>query len=276
MPATGFDVVARDSLGAVPPSDGGIVRIDLWGLKLHPVTLAQTLTAVEHLVRDGQPGYVITANLNYAMLSASDKRLRQVNDQASLLLADGMPLVWASRWKKRRLPERVAGADLIPALCELAALKGLRMFFFGGGPGVAEQAAENLSARFPGLNVVGIEAPDLESLSSEQEAELLARIRIRRADVFLAALGQPKGELWLARHYQAIGAPVSIQIGASLDFAAGRIPRAPRWVQAMGLEWAYRLSREPRRLAGRYWSNGVFLVRVILSDVFRAKNVERP
>lgn len=241
-------------------------RVWIWGLPLAPLTLRQTLDEVDRLVQEGTPSYFITANLHYAMLTAQDGRLPSVNDQAAFILADGMPLVWASRWKNGRLPERVAGADLLPALCERAAAKGHRVFFLGGSPGVGQEAAANLCGKYPGLQIVGIEAPRLERLSAGEHAALILRIRDARPHLLFAALGQPKGELWLQENCRALGVPVCAQVGASLDFAAGRVKRAPHWVQRLGLEWAYRLYREPSRLFLRYARNGLFILRMCIRD----------
>jgi N-acetylglucosaminyldiphosphoundecaprenol N-acetyl-beta-D-mannosaminyltransferase len=258
---------------AVAPSLPAPVWI--WGLPLAPLTFEQTLDAVEELIKSGEPHYFITANLHYAMLTAEDTRLPAVNEEAAFILADGMPMVWASRWQPRPLPERVAGSDLVPALCERAAERGYRVFLLGGAPGVAEEAGRQLLRRFPGLALVGVEAPPFRPLSSEEQAQLLARIRDARPDMLFVAFGQPKGEVWLAKHYKELGVPACVQIGATLDFLAGRVRRAPRWIQRLGFEWAYRLSREPTRLATRYGSNFLFVARMLLRDVFGSRRRPR-
>jgi N-acetylglucosaminyldiphosphoundecaprenol N-acetyl-beta-D-mannosaminyltransferase len=239
----------------------------VWGLPLAPLTFEQTLDRVEELIRAGTPSYFITANLHYAMLTDEDPRLEAVNRGAALVLADGMPLVWASRWRAARLPERVAGSDLVPALCARAAQRGYRVFLLGGAPEVGAEAARNLGARFPGLQIVGVESPPFRPLSPQEQTQLVARIRAARPDLLFVAFGQPRGELWLAEHCQALGVPVSVQIGATLDFLAGRVPRAPRWLQRLGLEWAYRLYQEPARLARRYGSNLLFALKSVTRDV---------
>jgi N-acetylglucosaminyldiphosphoundecaprenol N-acetyl-beta-D-mannosaminyltransferase len=241
----------------------------VWGLPLAPVTFAQTLDRVGELIRTGKPAYFITANLHYAMLTDGDRRLVPVNEKAAFVLADGMPLVWASRWRPRRLPARVAGSDLVPALCERAAERGYRVFLLGGGPGIGEEAGRRLCERFPRLQIVGIEAPPFRPLSPEEESELIGRIRAARPDLLFVAFGQPKGEIWLADHCEALGVPACAQIGATLDFLADRVPRAPRWMQRTGLEWIYRLSREPGRLTPRYARNILFALRMLARDLFR-------
>jgi exopolysaccharide biosynthesis WecB/TagA/CpsF family protein len=129
---------------------------------------------------------------------------------------------------------------------------------------VADAAAANLRARFPGLNVVGTVAPPFRDLTADELATLVAQVRAARPDILVLAFAMPKGELFMAEHYRAFGAPVTVQAGATLDFLAGRVPRAPRWLQRVGLEWAYRLWREPTRLAGRYARNGRFVLRMLL------------
>ena len=245
-----------------------VEHVALWGLSLACLTAEETLEQVARLIARRTPSYFITANLHYAMLTDQEPRLAAVNRQAAFLVADGMPMVWYSRLKWRRLPERVAGSDLIYRLCERAAHCGHRVFLLGGAPGVAEQAAENLQRRYAGLSIAGIEAPELGRLSPEEEKRLIARIRQSRADLLLVALGQPKGELWLAEHCEQLGVPVGVQLGASLDFVAGRVRRAPRWMQRTGLEWCYRIWREPRRMVPRYWQDACFLLRMLGHDLW--------
>jgi N-acetylglucosaminyldiphosphoundecaprenol N-acetyl-beta-D-mannosaminyltransferase len=235
--------------------------VPVWGLPLAPLTLPQTVDLVDDWIADRTPRYVITANVHYAMLAANDPRLGPVTAGAALVLADGMPLVWAARG---RLPERVAGSDLVPALCRRAADRGHRVFLLGAAPGVAEQAADNLRTRFPGVPIAGTLAPPFRDLSPAERDELVQTVRAARPDLLFVAFGQPKGELWVAEYYRELGVPVTMQVGATLDFLAGRAPRAPRWLQRVGLEWAYRLLREPRRLTGRYVRNGLFVARKVI------------
>jgi N-acetylglucosaminyldiphosphoundecaprenol N-acetyl-beta-D-mannosaminyltransferase len=227
----------------------------------------QTVDMVDRLIERGEPSFFITANLQYAMLSDGDPRLAEVNRRAAFLVADGMPMVWYSRLTGRPLPERVAGADLIYLLAGRAARRGHRVFFLGGKPGVAAAAATALSWRYPGLQVAGVEAPELEALSAEEHERLVERIRAARADLLLVAFGQPKGELWLAQNYRALGVPVSVQVGATFDFVAGHTARAPRWMQAVGLEWLHRMGSDPKRLGPRYAKNAWFLAKAVLCDL---------
>jgi N-acetylglucosaminyldiphosphoundecaprenol N-acetyl-beta-D-mannosaminyltransferase len=238
-------------------------RVWVWGVPFAPLTLDQAVAAVSELAARRRPTYIITANTHYVMVSESMPDVQAINEAAAFIVADGKPIVWASRIQGTRLPERVAGSDMIFHLSEEAARRGFRVFLLGGQEGVAVEAAERLVERYPGLLIVGVECPPFRQPTPEEEKALFDRIRQARPDLLLVAFGQPKGERWIARHLDELGVPVSIQVGASLDFAAGRIRRAPRWMQKSGLEWAYRLWLEPRRLAGRYARNAWFIGRMM-------------
>ena len=254
--------------------DTGAVQDDavwVWGVPFAPVTFQQTLDRVEALIAARKPTYFITANLHYCMLTERDPRLDPLNRAATLIVADGMPIVWASRWRTTRLPERVTGSDLIPALCELAAHKGYKVFLLGGAPEVAKEAERRLREKHPTLQIVGVESPPFRELTPEEHAELVGRIRAANPDMLFVSFGQPKGVLWLQQHCESLGVPVTAQVGATIDFLAGKVSRAPRWVQRIGLEWVYRLAREPKRLGSRYASNIWFITRMLCRDLFRRK-----
>jgi N-acetylglucosaminyldiphosphoundecaprenol N-acetyl-beta-D-mannosaminyltransferase len=244
----------------------------VWGLPLAPFTLAETVEAVSRLVEARRPSFFITAPAHYAMLTEKDADLRAINSRAAFIIADGAPLVWASRLRSSPLPERVAGSDLIFELSAEAAKKGYRVFLLGGAAGVAAEAARRLTERYQGLQIVGTESPPFSEPAEEEQTALLARIRLARPDILFVAFGQPKGERWIVRHLLELGVPVSVQVGASLDFAAGRVRRAPRWTQKAGLEWAFRLWLEPRRLFARYASNAWFIVRMVAYDLWCTVN----
>jgi N-acetylglucosaminyldiphosphoundecaprenol N-acetyl-beta-D-mannosaminyltransferase len=242
----------------------------VWGVPLAPLTLAKAVDLIGELVRAGRPSFFITAPTHYAMLTEQNADLRAINSRAAFIVADGAPLVWASRWQGCPLPERVAGSDLIFELCATAAKQGHRLFLVGGAEGVADEAAGRLQARYPGLQVVGTLCPPFRELTRDERESLVARIRSSRPDILLVAFGQPKGERWIDQHLAELGVPVSVQLGASLDFAAGRVRRAPRWMQRTGLEWAFRLWLEPGRLFNRYANNAWFILRMVSRDLRHA------
>ena len=269
----GDHILFENAASAGPTSDSN--RVWIFGIPIAPLTMIQTVQAVCDLIEVGRPAYIITANTHYAMLSERHVDLRVINKDAAFIIADGAPLVWASRSAGRPLPERVAGSDLIFELSSVLARKGFRLFLLGGADGVAAQAGRRLSALYPGLQVVGTECPSLEQLSAQEATALIARIRAAKPDILFVAFGQPKGERWIHRHLDQLMVPVSIQVGASLDFAAGMIRRAPRWMQKAGLEWAFRVVLEPRRLFWRYAGDAWFLTRVFARKLLQPASERR-
>jgi N-acetylglucosaminyldiphosphoundecaprenol N-acetyl-beta-D-mannosaminyltransferase len=236
----------------------------VWGVPLWPLTLEETVEAVSALVEEREPAFFITANTHYAMLTHEISDLRDVNRRARFIVPDGAPLVWAARRGGVHLPERVAGSDLIFELCSLAARKGYRLFLAGGAPGVAEEAARRLNARYPELQIVGTAAPAFRGASQHVDVQVQSLIRNARPNILIVAATMPDGERWIATHFLELGVPVSVNLGAAIDFAAERIKRAPSWMQNTGLEWAFRLFLEPRRLFPRYARNAWFILRMLL------------
>jgi N-acetylglucosaminyldiphosphoundecaprenol N-acetyl-beta-D-mannosaminyltransferase len=163
-----------------------------------------------------------------------------------------MPVVWASHLLRNPLPERVAGADLVPQLIALAAQRGYRLFFLGASQEANQRAVANTRAKFPGISIVGHYSPPFRPLSDMDNEDIRRRVRAAKPDVLLVAFGCPKAEKWMAQQYRALGVPVMIGVGATIDFLAGRMRRAPSWMQRSGLEWLFRLVQEPRRLFRRY------------------------
>jgi N-acetylglucosaminyldiphosphoundecaprenol N-acetyl-beta-D-mannosaminyltransferase len=249
------------------PDSSDFDRVSIWGVPLARLTYQETLDEVECLIRRREPAFFVTANLHYAMLSNRHERLRSANDRAAFLVADGMPMVWYSRITGRPLPERVAGADLIHMLLHRAADRGHKVFLLGGTKNVAQEVARISQKRYPSLRIVGLEAPMIDQLSPHEHERLIARIRRARPDLLLVAFGQPKGELWLADNCQALGVPACVQLGASFDFLAGRIRRAPRWLGRIGGEWLYRIASEPKRMIPRYFQDALFLFTAIARDL---------
>lgn len=251
------------------PKTGAYVApptVDVWGLPFAQVTLDQTLEKIDQMITDREPRYIITANLNYAMLADQQSDLWRINRDAAMILADGQPIVWRSRIEMNALPERVAGSELIYRLGERSAEKGWGIYLLGAAPGVAQACANGLAELYPGCKIVGVESPPFREATAAEESAQIERIKAAKPDILLVAFGQPKGELWIHERLHKLNVPVSIQLGASFDFVAGNAKRAPEIWQKCGLEWAYRMGHDPKRLVPRYTSNIWFLAKSLYQD----------
>ncbi|HTJ30696.1 MAG TPA: WecB/TagA/CpsF family glycosyltransferase [Acidobacteriaceae bacterium] len=229
--------------------------IAVMGLPLANVTAQEALDEIERLILSGGTHQVATANLDFWLNSLRDVHLHRTIASCSLVLPDGMPLVWISRLFGSPLKERVSGVDLVGALAGLSSRKGYRIFLLGGRDGVAARAAEKLEEMYPGCQIVGHYAPPLADLERMDHGDTLARVKAAKPDILLVAFGNPKQEKWIRMHSRRSGVPVSIGIGGSLDMIIGDVKRAPRWMQRTGLEWLGRCLQEPTRLFPRYSRN---------------------
>ncbi|HYO87437.1 MAG TPA: WecB/TagA/CpsF family glycosyltransferase, partial [Candidatus Limnocylindrales bacterium] len=189
--------------------------------------------------------HVCTINPEMVMIAQQDANFGHILQRADLTVPDGVGLLWAARRRSQPLPERVTGSDGVPLIAERAASEGWRLFLLGAAPGVADQAAAALCARFPGLRIVGVYSG---SPSPDEEAGLCARVNASSADVLFVAYGAPEQDKWIARNRPRLNVAMAMGVGGSLDFAAGVMPRAPRALQRAGLEWLYRLWLQPWRI----------------------------
>ena len=226
--------------------------VSILGVPFDHVTMPQAIAAIEDMIGAQRPHYIATANVDFLVQSMEDADLRRILVEADMVLCDGTPLLWVSRWLGNPLPERVAGADLVPQLLGVAAQKGYRIFFLGGKPEVAARAVQRLQEKYPNIEIAGHYSPPFAPLEKMDHAEIGRRIREAAPDILLVSFGCPKAEKWISMNYQSLGVPVSMGVGATIDFLAGQVKRAPVWMQRVGLEWVFRLLQEPARLGPRY------------------------
>ena len=239
----------RTQTGAARPP------IAILGVPFDNVTTQTSLALISEMVASRRPHYLVTANVDFVVQALNDLELRRILFDAHLVVADGMPLVWASRWLGNPLPERVTGSGITPLLLAQAAAKGWRVFFLGSTEQNVARAAANTLATHPGLQLVGAYSPPYKPLLEMDHTDILRRVREAHPDILLVAFGCPKQEKWLNMHYREAGVPVCIGVGATIDFLAGTMKRAPVWMQKSGLEWVFRLLQEPRRLFRRYFTD---------------------
>lgn len=228
-------------------------RIKFLNTEVDNLTMNEAVQKIEQLILSKKPSYVVTPNVDHIVKLEKDKEFQEVYKEADLILTDGMPLIWISKMKKTPIKEKVSGSDLFTEVCKLAANKGYKVFLLGAAEGVAAKAAENLKEKYKGLNVVGTYSPSYGFEKKEDEIqEIIKMINEVKPDVLAVGLGAPKQEKFLYNYRKQLNVPVSLAIGASIDFEAGNIDRAPEWMQHSGLEWFYRLYKEPKRMFKRY------------------------
>jgi len=253
-------------------------RIRLFGMDIDALKMPEVVDRILGWIdaKEERCRYVVTPNVDHAIMFQHDATLRAAYADAGLILADGMPVVAASRLLGRALPGRVTGADLVPALFAAATEdRPLRVFLLGAGPGVADRAASKIETEWPSVRVVGTNCPPLGfEHDADQNAAILEAIRDASPDVVVVGLGAPKQELWVHRHVDQIDAAVSLCVGATIDFLAEEIPRAPVWMRKTGLEWAFRCASEPKRLARRY-ARGAWIFPQLVWQEWRASGVRQ-
>ncbi|GAA4773117.1 WecB/TagA/CpsF family glycosyltransferase [Actinomycetospora chlora] len=235
------------------------------GVGISCLTLESAVEEVSGWVVRDDHRYVCVTGVHGVMECRRDPELARIHNRSGLTTPDGMPMVWSARWAGRRDVSRVYGPDLMAVVLARAVERGWSSFFYGGGPGVGELLAERLSARFPGLRIAGTWTPPFRPLRPDEDAEVVRVINASGAQLVWVGLSTPKQERWMAEHVGTLRANVLFGVGAAFDLHAGTVPQAPRWAQRSGLEWAYRLGREPRRLWRRYLRNNPAFVLDILA-----------
>jgi len=246
-------------------------RVDVLGVGVSPITMEQALGTIDDWITAGTPRYVCVTGVHGIMESQRDDQLRRMHNAAGLVTPDGMPLVWWSRRCGFRGTERVYGPDLLLACCERSMTAGYRHFFYGGAEGVADRLVQRLRRRFPDLAVAGTLSPPFYALTPSEDEQIVARINETLPDIVWVGLSTPKQEYWMAQHRDRLDAPVLIGVGAAFDFHAGLKRQAPRWMQQRGLEWAFRLACEPRRLWRRYLVNNPAFAWLTLLHLLQAR-----
>lgn len=250
----------------------GFKQFSLLGIPVTAITLPTAVSTVARLAEEDRPHAIFIREVASLMAAVSNPVLAALHFKASLVVPDGMPLVWAGRLKGYgETIGRVAGADLMDAVCAASVKTGQSHFFYGGAPGVVEEMCSRLSEKYPGLKVAGSMTPPMRAIGDNFELtdEVLAEvetIRAAKADFIWVGISSPKQEYWIMAVMPVIGHGVFFGVGAAFNFHSGHVRRAPRWMQERGLEWAYRLYSEPRRLWRRYLISAPKFVTLVLFE----------
>ena len=240
-------------------------RIKFMNTEIDNLTMHEALQAVVRLIKENKSAYVVTPNVDHIVRLETDKELQEAYKNAALILTDGKPLIWISKLYGTPIKEKISGSDLLPLLCKMAARGGYRMFFLGAAEGVAKRAAENLTNKFSGLQVVGTYSPPIGFERNPEEIDKIKlMIRDSKPDMLIVGLGCPKQEKFMYHYCKELGVPISFGLGASFDFEAGKIKRAPRWMANHGLEWLFRITQDPKRLAKRYLLDDMKIMGMII------------
>jgi N-acetylglucosaminyldiphosphoundecaprenol N-acetyl-beta-D-mannosaminyltransferase len=239
-------------------------RANILGVGVSAINMTMALQAIDGWIARHEAHYVCITGVHGVMESQRDVELQRIHNTAGLVTPDGMPLVWLSRLMGFSHVERVYGPDLMLAVCQHSLEKGYRHFFYGGAPRVPETLVARLQSRFPGLQIAGVDSPPFRPLTLEEDETVVAHMNAAHPDIVWVGLSTPKQERWMADHVGRLTAPVLIGVGAAFDFHAGLKKQAPRWMQRSGMEWAFRLMSEPRRLWRRYLINNPWFLWLIL------------
>ncbi|WP_418791053.1 WecB/TagA/CpsF family glycosyltransferase [Phosphitispora sp. TUW77] len=240
-------------------------RVFVLGVGIDNVNLGEALKRIQEYVENGTAGLVVTANPEIVMLARKSPDFKAYLDNALMVTADGIGILIGARLLGRPIKQRVTGIDLTTALFEQAAAKKYKFYFVGAKPGVAEAAAENIRKAYPGIEIIGIQHGYFND-----DSKIIDDIKIKKPDILLAALGMGKQEKWIEERVKPAGVPVSIGVGGSFDVFSGEAKRAPKWIQDAGIEWLYRLIRQPSRF-WRMLQLPKFLGAIILSRLFSGK-----
>ena len=226
--------------------------VALFGLPVSNVSMSEAVERIAEWIESGTLHQVITANLDFTRNARKSEFLHRLVCECSMVLPDGAPLLWASRLLRQPLKERVTGVDLIPELARLSAARGYGIFLLGTNEKNTRAAAATLKRTHPGVRLVGAYVPPIAFPDTMDDEKTLGIIEVANPDILLVAFGSPKQEIWISRNFHRLQVPVVIGVGASLDIIAGSLRRAPKWIQAVHLEWLFRMLQDPTRLAPLY------------------------
>ena len=242
----------------------GRMRKRFLNIALDYVRMGEVLDAIDISCSKGKKLSIVPVNVDVLVKAEKDPKLKRAIDEADFVLADGQILIWISRLNQQPIPEKISGSDLVPEVCKMAAAKGYSIFILGGKEGVAEKAAKNLRRQLPDIRIAGTYCPPFGfEYKNEEISKMNDAVTMCRPDILILCLGCPKQEKYFYTQNGKYEAAVTICAGATVDFLAGNIKRAPAWVSKCGFEWFYRFAKEPKRLFKRYFIDDMYIIKMM-------------
>lgn len=241
-----------------------MARIRFLNTFIDNLTMQEAIDETARLMSKEGCSYIVTPNLDHIVMLEEDLEFAETYANADLILADGKPLIWISKILKNPIKEKISGSDFFPQMCKMCAEQGFSVFILGAAEGVADTAAKKLCGKYNGLKIAGTYSPPFGFEKDEKELKKIENFIISaKPDVLAVSLGSPKGEKFVYRHLKKYGVSLGISIGATIDFEAGNVKRAPKWMANNGLEWLFRITQDPERLIKRYWNDMVKIIPIV-------------
>jgi N-acetylglucosaminyldiphosphoundecaprenol N-acetyl-beta-D-mannosaminyltransferase len=232
-----------------------IIRANVLGVGISAISMADAVHYSDKFLQTDARGYICVTGVHGIMEAQDDEEFRHILNSSFLTTPDGKPTVWVGHWQGLKQMTRVYGPDFMLELCKLSVDRGYKHFLYGGKPGIAEELGEKLALRYPGLQIVGTYTPPFRPLTAQEEIELEEQLLAAKPDILWCGLSTPKQERFMAQYIGKMPVKLMVGVGAAFDINSGNLKDAPKWMKDAGLQWLYRVSQEPRRLAGRYFKN---------------------
>lgn len=247
-------------------------RIKFMSIEIDNLTLSEAIDEIDQLISNKKKEYVVTPNSDHIVKLEHNKEFLKAYKDAGLVLVDGTPIMWISKWYHTPLKEKITGPRLTDGVIKLAAERGYTVFFLGGKEGVALKAEQNTRARYSAIRTVGSYSPKLGFEQDQNEIDnIISIVNHAKPDVLICGISSPKTEVFLNKHMDQMDTHVALSVGAAIDFMAGNVSRCPKWINLIGFEWLYRFYKEPRRMFRRYFVEDVEVFRLALKYKRRLK-----
>lgn len=247
-------------------------RVRIAGIHIDNLSMDECIGRIEDLIKKGKKSYIVTPNVDHLVKLQQDEEFMKAYENAEMVVADGVPIIWASKFLGMPLKEKISGSDLFPELCKVSAEKGYRLFFLGAREGVAGQAASNIRKKLNKIKIVGVCSPPFGfEKDKDKNDKIIKMINETAPDILFVGVGAPKQEKWIYENLNELNIKVAVGVGASFDFAADTIKRAPVFMQKMGLEWFWRFIKEPGRLFKRYFIDDMRFIFILFKEIWLQK-----